>query len=146
MSIPDFQSIMLPLLEFASDKKEHSLKEAVEKLAKKFNLTEEEKREMLPSKRAFLFYNRTAWAKHYLSAAGFLESSERGIFRITARGLDTIREKPDKINLKYLNKFPEFKEFRAKKNEAGTAAEKSKKVNVESTPEEQIEESYQDIR
>jgi restriction system protein len=66
MPIPDFQSIMRPLLELAADGKEHSLVEAREKLAQKFKLTEEEKAALLPSGRQARFTNRVAWARVYL--------------------------------------------------------------------------------
>ncbi|MFA6450185.1 MAG: restriction endonuclease [bacterium] len=146
MAIPDFQSIMFPLMEYAADKKEHTMKEAVEELSILFDLTEDEKKALLPSRRAFLFSNRAAWAKFHLAGAGLLESPERGVFRITERGLNALNEKPSKINIKYLSKFPEYKEFKAKKNETETVLGKSEKINSETTPEEQLEESYQSIR
>nr|HPI78877.1 winged helix-turn-helix domain-containing protein [bacterium] len=70
MAIPDFQSLMLPILKLSADGEEHLMKNAVEKLADEFKLSEEERKVMLPSRRAFLFYNRVAWAKYHLSLAG----------------------------------------------------------------------------
>ncbi|MGL5510366.1 MAG: winged helix-turn-helix domain-containing protein, partial [Microcoleaceae cyanobacterium] len=83
MAIPDFQSIMLPLLKYASDQNEHSLTETTEGLAQAFQLTEEEKKELLPSGQQAIFLNRVGWAKTYLTKANLLESTRRGIFKIT---------------------------------------------------------------
>ena len=147
MAIPDFQSIMLPLMEFVGDKKDHRVKEAVEKLSEHFGLTEDEKSELLPSGRQSLFYNRVAWAKYHLAGAGLIEASGIGIFHITDRGLNTLREKPTKINMRFLFKFSEYKEFRAKKNDEGATLGGSEKgASSDATPEEQLEASYQAIR
>lgn len=85
MAVPDFQSLMLPLVEFAADGQEHSLREAREFLAKRLGVTEEEREELLPSGRQAVFDNRVAWAKTYLQQAGLLNSIRRGYFRITDR-------------------------------------------------------------
>lgn len=85
MPVPDYQSIMLPLLEFAADGKEHLIREAYNKLADKFELSEEDKRELLPSGAQTIWENRVGWARTYLKKAGLLESSKRGHFNITKR-------------------------------------------------------------
>ena len=87
MAIPDYQSIMLPLLEYAGDQREHTRRQAVEDLANRFNLTDEEVRELLPSGRQSVFENRVGWARTYMKKAGLLESPKRAVFRITDRGL-----------------------------------------------------------
>lgn len=147
MAIPDFQTIMLPLIKFASDNKEHSMKEAVAFLSKEFKLSEEEIQKLLPSGRAFLFANRAAWAKYHLTAAGLLESPVRGVFKITDRGIDTLKTNPSKLNMKYLQKFPEYKQLREKKNDNTPNIAPSNTLKSEtSTPEELLEDSYQSIR
>jgi restriction system protein len=90
MAIPDFQSIMLPLLKHAGDNKEHSLGDARESLAASFALTPEEKAVLLPSGRQPLFANRVAWAKTYLARAELLRAVRRGSFQIAGRGLDLL--------------------------------------------------------
>jgi restriction system protein len=70
MSIPDFQSIMLPLLQYAGDGKEHSLREAIISLADIFNLSDEEKKELLPSGQQAVFDNRVGWTRTHLKKAG----------------------------------------------------------------------------
>ena len=78
MAIPDYQSLMLPLLELASDQLEHSLREAMDTLAARFDLTDADRRELLSSGRTPAFYNRVSWAKTYVQKAGLLESPRRG--------------------------------------------------------------------
>jgi restriction system protein len=58
MTIPDFQAIMLPLLQYASDGKEHSLRDAITFLADVFNLSDEERKSLLPSGQQTVFDNR----------------------------------------------------------------------------------------
>jgi restriction system protein len=87
MPIPDYQSIMLPLLEFAGDKKEHSIREAIEHIANIFNLSEEERREVLSSGQQYIIDNRVSWARTFLKKAGLLESTKRAYFKITDLGL-----------------------------------------------------------
>ena len=106
--IPDFQSIMLPLLRFAGDQKEHSIHEAIDLLGKQFNLSEDELNEWLPSKSQKIFYNRVYWAKAYFKMAGIVENTRRSHFKITKRGLAVLAENLDFINIKYLRNSPNF--------------------------------------
>ncbi len=116
MAIPDYQACMLPLLRFASDGKAHQLKDAIDKLAREFSLTEEELREFLPSGQQPVFINRLAWARTYLNKAGLLQNPRRGFFQITARGLE-ILDSGAQVNTRFLEQFPEFQEFRAGRGE-----------------------------
>jgi len=77
MSIPDFQSFMLPLLRFTADQQEHSLRETIENLAQTFQLTEQERKALLPSGQQTTFDNRASWASTHLKKAGLLESTRR---------------------------------------------------------------------
>ena len=85
MAIPDFQTMMLPFLQVVAHGGEHTLRDVVEQLADHFKLSEEERKELLPSGSQFTFANRVGWARTYMSKAGLLESSRRGFFRITER-------------------------------------------------------------
>lgn len=144
MSVPDYQSLMLPLLKLASDDKEHTLAEAIDVLGAQFKLTEEEKRELLPSGRHAKFENRVGWARTYLKKAGLLESTGRGKFRITQRGLEVLKSKPQRIDVKYLSQFPEFIEFRTI---VPTDEEpRHEEPKTSQTPEEVLEASYQALR
>lgn len=147
MGIPDFQSIMLPLLKFTADQQEHSLREAIENLTSIFGLSEQERKELLPSGSHALFDNRVSWAKTHLQEAGLLESTRRSYFKITVQGLTTLSQNPARIDIKFLEQFPGFKEFRAgtkKDKEVASIVEVS--VNGQQTPEELLEYSYQRIR
>jgi restriction system protein len=124
MAIPDYQSIMLPLLEFASDREEHSAQETVEALANRLALTDGERKELLPSGRQAKFDNRVGWARTYLKKAGLLKSTRRGYWQMTERGLEVLRQNPPEITASFLRQFPEFVEFqRPRKKEDEKATE-----------------------
>jgi restriction system protein len=144
MAIPDFQSIMLPLLKLLSDKKERSNQEINLELADSFNLTNDEINQLLPSGIQKIFTNRVAWAKSYLKQALFISSPKRGYSIITDRGLNVLKEKPDKINIKYLERFPEILEFR-KKSRVEPLPPPSDGPNEGKTPEEYIEYGFQSV-
>lgn len=134
MPIPDYQSIMLPLLEFASDEKEHSFRETINHISEHFNLTPEEKRKMLPSGYDRIIDNRVGWSRTYLKKAGLLKDPRRGYFKITQRGMEVLEKTPSEINVKFLMKFPEFVEFRTPKTKETTPLEEEAE-----TPEEFME-------
>src|ERR1035437_17617 len=147
MPIPDYQSLMLPVLRFAGDRKEHSLGEFRQRVAAEFNLSEQELAERLASDSQTVFANRIGWAVQYLKAAVALKSVKRGVYQITDRGMAVLKEKPPEITVKTLRQFPEFLEF----HEKGTASDAAAVVNapspeVKATPEESLEQSYQTLR
>lgn len=142
MAIPDYQSIMLPLLRFAEDGNEHSLREAIEGLPEKFALADTERNELLPSGQQPRFDNRVAWSRSYMSKAALLESTRRGHFRITQRGREVLSKNPPEINVKFLSQFPEFVWFRAKNRER----EETTETETLQTPGELLESAYQKLR
>jgi len=144
MPIPDYQSIMLPLLKFASDKAEHSLRDAIESLADDFNLTDSERKELLPSEQQAVFDNRVGWARTYMKKAGLLESTRRGFFKLTARGQEVLAKKPSRIDAKFLKQFPEFCEFQTLKRTP--ASIETDEEESRGTPEEALESAYQNLR
>jgi restriction system protein len=143
--IPDFQSIMLPMLRFASDGSERLLSEARQELARTMNVSAEEQAELLPSGRQARWANRVAWAKVHLDAAGLLESTRRGVFRITERGRTVLEAPPERITLGFLNQFPEFTEFRGR-GSSTPAEESPSSLQEAETPEEVLESAYEQIR
>ncbi len=145
MTIPDYQSIMLPLLEYASDGQEYLLRTAYDDLAIIFNLSDEDREALLPSGRQSTFENRVGWARTYLKKAGLLSSPKRGYFQITQKGSDVLDEKPGTIDVTYLKQFPEFVEFQAGNNRRGSKAIVPSE-NQEITPEEAMEASYLKLR
>jgi restriction system protein len=145
MPIPDYQTIMLPLLKFAADGEEHSLRETIEALADQFELTDEERRELLPSGQQATFDNRVGWARTYMKKAGLLKSTRRGYYRITDRGMDIIGQNPPEINRAFLMQFPEFVEFQKPRSHDKMEADEQE-ANETRTPEEGIESAYQRVR
>jgi len=143
--IPDYQSIMLPLLVYISDGKEHKMRNVTDELAIKLGVTEEEQKELLPSGVAPVFYNRTAWAKTYMKKAGLIDSPKQGIVVISKRGLEVLKKKPNSINVKFLKQFSEFVEFQTSKREDEIETDTSVEQSIQ-TPEELLETAYQKIR
>jgi len=143
MAIPVFQQIMLPLLKLLKDKQEHSLRQVIDLLTSQFNLTLDEQRELLPSGKQAIFDNRVGWARTHLKKAGLLEPTRRGFFRITGRGLHVLEQKPEKIDVKLLEQFEEFKEFRAIRREKPIELDEEE---PETTPEEALANAYQNLK
>lgn len=144
MTIPDYQTIMLPVLQLASDQQEHKFSDCVQSLAEKFSLTDEEKGELLPSGTQAVFNNRVGWARSYLKQAGLLVSPRRGYFKITEQGLKLLSEQPKKINSASLERYSEFQEFRNRKKEQtkALAENESTQFSENETPEDSLASAY----
>ncbi|HEU4323558.1 MAG TPA: restriction endonuclease [Roseiflexaceae bacterium] len=147
MAVPDFQSLMLPILQLAADGSEHTSSEAGELLIRQFRLTDDDLNELLPSGRQSKFANRIGWATTYLRKTQLIEGTGRGRFRITERGKTVLHDNPARVDLKYLERFPELASFR------GDLASESQPTNgeivvpiVTQTPRELLEASYQVLR
>jgi restriction system protein len=150
MAVPDYQSVMLPLLQFAAKKgTETSTSEAVESLAKELGLNEDDLKEMLPSGIQSTFVNRVGWASTYMKKAGLLEATRRGFYQITERGRDLLKKQPKTINVKLLKQYPEFLEFQQLKGtrvgEKLTESKGSSDVSA-ATPSEALEAAYENLR
>lgn len=151
MPIPDYQSLMLPLLRFAADGRERRFREAIEALAVEFSLSDEERAELLPSGSQPVFDNRVGWAKTYLKQAGLVASAKRGLFHITEPGVALLAKNPTSVSLHTLDQYESFREFRARRREAGSDAADalagtSEEAAVSSTPEDQLASAYQRLR
>jgi restriction system protein len=148
MPIPDFQSIMLPLLKILADGKVYKYREIIEALVREFQVTEAERKEMLPSGQQEIFANRVGWAKTYLKKAGLIDSPQRATFVISEKGKEILSQNPARIDAKFLRQFPEFQEFNRvnKQNETITLESNLSTSDQEQNPEELLENSYQEIR
>lgn len=145
MPIPDFQTLMLPALKFAATTGEHALREAVEYLANQYNLSAEEKNERLPSGKQPIFYNRVGWARTYLKQAGLLETSgRRNYLRVSNRGKDVLSSNPTRIDMKFLEQYPEYLEFRDRTREVEDEVEEEATSAL--TPEELLDSAYRKMR
>jgi restriction system protein len=131
MAVPDYQSLMLPVLRHFQ-KGEVRIGDVVEELANELGLTDEDRAEMVPSGRQTTFANRVHWAKTYLKQAGLVETTRRAHFKITARGQEVLSQNPTRIDVNFLMRFPEFVQFRERTSDDGEAeAGPSDATNVE---------------
>lgn len=150
MAVPDYQSLMLPLLQFAAKKgNETSTNEAVEFLAKELGLSEDDLKEKLPSGIQSTFVNRVGWAATYMKKAGLLEATRRGFYQITDRGKDLLKKQPKGINVKLLKQYHEFLEFQKRKGtRSGDKVPDFKGTSDVSTatPSEALEAAYENLR
>ena len=146
MAIPDYQTLMLPLLRFLDDQKDHSFREAVDALADQFNLSAEERQQLLPSGQQPVFRNRTGWARTYLAKAGLIERVRRGHFRITDRGLSVLASNPIRVDVTLLQQFPEFRAFRELRHERQEPTVPCDVGTMAETPEEALDTAYQRLR
>ncbi|MBY0454183.1 MAG: restriction endonuclease [Burkholderiaceae bacterium] len=147
MAIPDYESLMLPLLSRISDGKIYLLKEIVAEFAEIFELTPEEKLQLLPSGESLTFASRVGWAKTYLKKAGLVQQPKRGFVQITELGQETLLQKPNQINKKFLEKFPTFLAFINTSKERSIASAPNTStvpsLAVDLTPDEVMDAAYQ---
>jgi len=146
MAIPDYQTVMLPLLRFLKDGKEHNIGEVVESLAAEFDLSTEERQQLLGSGQQTVIRNRAGWARTYLKKAGLIASTRRGYFRITERGQSALASKPERIDVKYLERFPEFVAFRELRHERPDEDPVPVSNSSDATPEEALDVEYGRLR
>ena len=148
MSIPDFQTVMLPLLKVASDGQERSIRSAIEILGRDFSLSEPELDQLLPSGTISIFTSRVGWARAYLKQAGLLESPKRGIFRITIDGSALLLENPQKINMKLLERYESYRAFKARSrtSQGGSSSLLELPEDSQKTPEDALAAAYQTLR
>jgi restriction system protein len=144
MSIPDFQSMMLPLLGIFADQKEHSIQETTDLLALKYQLSDDDLNEILPSGKQTRFQNRVGWARTYLAKAKLIQSNRRAYYQITSRGQEVLKNRPERIDMKYLERFPEYVKF--KEREVTAKPPKPDEPEKPKTPEEVFEDAYDQIR
>lgn len=146
--LPTYQDFMLPLLQLLSDGKEHRYRDMIESMALQFHISDEDRREMLASGNQAVFDNRVGWAKTYLKKAGLLDSPRRATFVITDLGRETLAGNPERIDAKYLRRFPAFLEFQnAGRNTADSEVDDaSDPESSTQTPEETLDLAYQLLR
>lgn len=145
MNIPDFQTLMLPVLRTAA-KDEVKISDVVEQLATEFELSSEERAQLLPSGRQTTFANRVHWAKSYLGKAGLVELTKRAHFQITDRGRQVLTAPPERIDIKFLNQFPGFQKFRDADEEEGVTASPHVSDNASTlTPDEVMRSAHRQL-
>jgi restriction system protein len=146
MPIPDFQSLMLPIMKIAADAEEHTARELRQRIGDELSLSEQERKELLPSGAQPVFTNRIAWARSHLTMAGLLEKTGKGRFRITQRGKDALSSNPSTINMRFLLQFPEYAEARRKaKTDTAVDAPVETTVSENASPQERIELAFREL-
>ncbi|MEO2506427.1 restriction endonuclease [Clostridium paraputrificum] len=146
MAIPTYEQLMLPLLEILRNKNIYTNKECIDILAEKLNITEKELRELLPSGKKKVFYDRVNWAKTYMKKAGLVEAPRRGTIRITQLGLELLQENPLEIKSKDLLRYSSFNDFinASNRNEENSAINE---VSLnEKTPSEEIANAFENLK
>lgn len=151
MTIPDYQTCMLPLLKLTAQKEELSMREAVDILANQFGLTEAQKKQLLPSGSQRVIANRIGWAKTYLIKAGLLNSPKRGIISSTEEGLKVLAQQPEKITLELLSQYPSFQEFKGQSRTKETvySSREDRDLQIDETtetPDESLARIYSDCK
>lgn len=146
MPIPDFQSIMLPLLQVLTDGKEWRMRDVTEALASRFQLTPQERAEMLPSGQQTLFSNRVAWAKTHLKAAGLLLNPTRGKVSLSDEGRRVLATNPDGINCRFLRQYPTYLDLVKPRSEETDDQDVPDEAETNQTPLELMDESFHALR
>lgn len=147
--IPDYQTIMLPLLKFMNDKNTHKLRNLIDVLQNYFQLSESERNELFPSGSQAIFDNRVGWAKFYLEKANLLKTEKRGFYRITELGVSFLNTKPTSLRTRDLENFSAFKEFKksiVSKTEISSESENSEYNDLNKTPVEALEYAFQKLK
>ena len=144
-NIPDFQTLMLPLMELLRDNKEHPLPEVLDVMANKFALTEEELRIMVSSGQQTLFKNRVTWAISYLKNAGLIEYPKRAVYKITESGKSIFKEDLTAITTGYLKKFEAYRQWQSSLNQHQNITKPASELHETMTPEEIIGDNFDKI-
>ena len=132
MTIPDYESLMLPLLRLSANGSIHKFSDAVDILADECDLSNKERTELLPSGMQPVFRNRIGWAKSYLKQAGLLVFPKRGLFQITDRGREVLKSNPERIDNSVLKQFAEFEDFKSRRKTPNNHSSEETTGKVES--------------
>jgi restriction system protein len=155
VSIPDYQTLMLPLLTALGDQEPRHVRDITTILGKEFSLTADELGQLTPGGGSLLFHGRVGWAKTYLSQAGLLEQVSRGVYRISQSGIDVLDSHPERVDNDFLMRFEGFRDFR---NRSGTRGGRANKANHSEKyegssntsqmedPSERLDAAYREIR
>lgn len=146
MPIPDFESVILPVLEFHTDGKEHRNLEINDYICDFFKLTTEERNTMQKEGRLTIIANRVSWSRTYLKNAILLEYISRGITKITPRGLEILAENPERIDTKFLKRFPEYVEFKNRRRKKEEKVQDDSLKTESRTPEEMLGYAYSEMK
>ena len=135
--VPDFQTLMLPMLKLLENERELTLNEVVEALAQSYKLTEEHLKIKVPSGQMGLFKNRVGWTRSYLKKAGLIKYPKRGTYQITQLGKEFLSSSPTELRIKQLKEMPQFKDWTETFNQTPNSTEEiTEEITEENTPDE----------
>jgi restriction system protein len=146
MAVPDFQTVMRPVLVALEDGEPHSPTAIRSVVANHFSLTTEDLEKEIPSGRAKSFQNRVGWALTYLFRSGLISRPKRSTYRLTERGKKVLADHPKRVDLKVLSQFDEFKEFTQSKSTDSKTPIAKPEATGDQTPEEQIDHAYGELQ
>ena len=146
MSVPDFQTLMLPSLKALSDGAERPISDVRTRVATSESLSDEDLREMIPSGRQPVFTNRISWAVIHMERAGLVERVGRAVYRLTKEGQRLLRQSPERIDMKVLRRYPEYVAWRSVSATRKASNLEAKSNDSEETPEEALEWAEKEIR
>jgi len=144
MEIPDFQSVMLPIVNYLASGEVSSNADVTSQISDEFELTPEQRAELLPSGKQTIIKNRIGWAITYLKKAGLLSSPKRAHIQITDLGQSILAQNLDKINVRFLKQFESFREFHSVKPKQTDDIQESLTEQPD-TPDEQLQQAYQSL-
>jgi restriction system protein len=141
VAIPDYQAVMLPILQTVADGQDHLMRDVTRLVADYFHLSIEERGRLLPSGQQTIISNRVAWAKTHMKMAGLLDNPARGYIRISSLGKQVLDKKPARVDVKFLKQFPSYVDFVNKSQPAEQAT-----AEQPTTPKELINSAYKTLR
>ena len=151
MAVPDFQSLMLPVLKAVGESGPVSAPDVRARVAEQLGLTASDLAELLPSGRQSTFANRIAWANMFMQRAGLIKVVRRGIYELTAEGASVLGNRPSRIDMKFLESFPSYVEWRKRslrsddEDVGGSGPTDGPGETISTNPEEQIEQSHKEL-
>ncbi len=149
--VPKFETMLLPILTVLGDKKEHTTADLRDYVASRLNISDEDRNELLPSKKQTRFANRIYWDIVYLSQAKLManvSTTKHASYKATKEGLKLLAEKPAKLTWQSLMKYDSFRDFHFRKQ--NTQKEQGTQPFLvqeeEQTPNEILESTYNQIQ
>lgn len=147
MPVPDYQSLMTPVLRELEDGRARAIAELRDHVADRIGLTVEDREELVPSGQKPLYHDRTSWAVAYLKQAKLLERPKRGVYAITERGREVLAKHPQRVDNEVLTTFPEFRDFLDRGNSRQASATDDADAQAEQrTPEESLQSAFRRVR
>ena len=148
MPVPDFQSLMKPVLEALSNGAATPISDVRARVAASEALAPGDLREVLPSGRQSVFDNRVGWAVTYMARAGLVERVRRGTYRLTEAGGKLLAQAPARIDKRTLQAIPVYAEWIGSVRESppGKGAVPVQAEESTDTPEEALERAARQLR